>query len=253
MIGDDSTTCDSPSAPISTGKVPSLAQPATASRARGRAGRAARRTRRRRRPAACARRRATGPCTASRPAPSDRASRCVFWTSTVSLTSARGARRPTPSPRGPRRRPRSRAAHRPTDDPAVRVRQRLGARRRRRGRGAPRAARRSPAGAAATASVELVLHRLVPGHPLHAVDGDHRRPARRTRRRCAASTARCWTCRQRMRTRTTGVAARVDHDLGAHGRALRARRPRRSAGGASTPNCQRSWFFRAEARYGYST
>ncbi len=25
------------------------------------------------------------------------------------------------------------------------------------------------------------------------------------------------------------------------------------AGGASTPNCQRSWFFRAEARYGYRT
>ena len=25
------------------------------------------------------------------------------------------------------------------------------------------------------------------------------------------------------------------------------------AGGASTPNCQRTWFFPEEARYGYST
>ena len=30
----------------------------------------------------------------------------------------------------------------------------------------------------------------------------------------------------------------------------RSRRPRSTSRGASTPNCQRTWFFRADARYG---
>ena len=89
---------------------------------------------------------------------------------------------------GPRRRHLDQAvdplapAHRPTDDPALRSVSASTLVARRRGRTGTSAAPSVTRQERQPVDVELVLHRLVPRHPLHAVDGDARRPARRIRR-----------------------------------------------------------------------
>ena len=179
MIGDDSTTCDVAlrhrSAP---GRCRRCAQPATASRAERRRIEQGDELGVVERPAGCARRRATGPSRRPALGTRRRASRCCSRPSTVSLTSARG-------PVGPRRRHLDQAvdplapAHRPTDDSAVRDRSAA------RCSSPASRTRGTSSGSSVTGSsgsdgdVELVLDRLVPGHPLRAVDGEPPRPAER--------------------------------------------------------------------------
>ena len=98
--------------------------------------------------------------------------------------------------------------------------------------------------------VELVLDRLVPRHPAVAVDLELGRrranpiPGPAAPRRCGAAPADTGPARSTAGRRRGRRCTRCGTT------SARSRRPRRTRGGTSTPNCQRSWFFGADARYG---
>ncbi len=238
MIGDDSTTSSSPSSPIEHREGAVVAAPGDGVARRTRAGRAATRTSRRRRPAACARRPASGA--------SPRRGRPPASHQSVMFSTVDGDRvRYGPGPSAT-----AADAHHAVDGlalagpPGRRLAGRSAAprpRRRRAGRTARRAA--AAAGSSVDAGdVDVVLDRLVPRRPTRlpstSSDVDRREAAAGS----AASTVRGCTCRNGPARRaaapapgSTITSVRIDHRSEPSASAQRR--------GASTPNCQRTWFF----------
>ena len=101
--------------------------------------------------------------------------------------------------------------------------------------------------------VDLALDGLVPRHECAVVESSESTGRNDAPSSARASTVRRCTCRHRIRTCQPSAAHRDRRSPRCASTSARSPSTRRSGGGASTPNCQRSWFFCADARYGYRT